>query len=201
MAQLGDRSIRRLSQVVRKVERGDRAPASSARDPVNYNTIVARITGHNGAITGAKYSWEQVRISSSGSYEAAGLTGTTTTGYAMALTCLVDTGDVVGLVRMPVNNGDGTFSLAWQATGPGLGVPRLVTLTQNGGSDGSKTALPTYTYNVKLGSRTLLTAAAPAVRRYAAGRFAVATSGLAYMSAANTYVLLEAFEQKRTNGC
>jgi hypothetical protein len=91
---------------------------------------------------------------------------------------------------------NGSGSTAWAIVRLGNGNQGVIVcaLTQTGGSNGTQTAAPTYTYTVKdVYGNTLGTAMAPQVAR-PDGAVAAASYGLGYFDASGTFRLLEAFE-------
>lgn len=74
-----------------------------------------------------------------------------------------------------------------------------VALVKTAGSDGNKTAAPSYTYTGTV-SGTSYPGLTPLVRSHQTGRFEEASWGLGYLDS-GSLVLVAAFEVKRTGGC
>jgi hypothetical protein len=112
---------------------------------------------------------------------------------AQELLAVIPAGGVTGGI---LYNG---AAVAWEELAPD-GPPAVVRLTQNGGSNGDKTAAPTYTYDVaSLDGRSLAGKQTPVVSR-PKGRVTAAAWGLAIWLN-GTFVLLYAFEVPGSAAC
>lgn len=168
-----DKSMARVVRATKMVERNRPAPASSGRTPPQYNVIIAKITGSSGTGTARRYAWAQVRATDTG-YDATGLTGTTSKGYAVSFrdpAC--GTNDIVTLARVALDKGDGTYKAVWGIVN--LPPPNTVlrcTLTAAGGANGADDGStgPSYAYLITFNGVTYAGALQPEDRPFATGK-------------------------------
>lgn len=118
-----EHDARRVVRATKRIETPDISGRDGGRYEHHANVITAKITGDNGDDDSPKYSWEQVRLIDDGTDAETvpdGLTGTTSVNYAVSLSGEeFGSGDYVTLVRIVVDNDDGSYDMAWSAFGGG----------------------------------------------------------------------------------